>query len=137
MRTRADLVRGWLLKAEADLASARLCLSAGEALDTACFHAQQAAEKYIKAYLIACEVPFPFIHNLEKLVELCISRDPSFWQIRTMAQNLTPYAVELRYDLEFWPSAETAQKALDMALAIREFVLTRIPEDMSQADSPR
>jgi hypothetical protein len=40
MRTQADLVKGWLLKAEGDLKNAELCPSAGEALDTACFHAQ-------------------------------------------------------------------------------------------------
>lgn len=44
MKTKADLVKGWILKAESDLTNARLCLSAGQALDTACFHAQQANE---------------------------------------------------------------------------------------------
>jgi HEPN domain-containing protein len=47
MKTKADLVKGWLLKAESDLANAGMCLAAGQALDTACFHAQQVAEKYI------------------------------------------------------------------------------------------
>ena len=75
MRTKADLVRGWLLKAESDLTTASLCISADQALDTACFHAQQAAEKTIKAYLTAYEIDFPFIHNLEKLVELCAQTD--------------------------------------------------------------
>ena len=39
MKSKADLVRGWLRKAESDLATAGLCVSAAEALDTACFHA--------------------------------------------------------------------------------------------------
>jgi len=43
MKSNADSVRARLCKAESDLASAGLCLSAGESLDTACFHAQQAA----------------------------------------------------------------------------------------------
>ena len=47
MKTKADLVRGWLRKADSDLTTAEMCLDAGRALDTACFHAQQAAEKYI------------------------------------------------------------------------------------------
>lgn len=130
MRTRADLVRGWLLKAESDLTNAGMCLVAGQALDTACFHAQQAAEKYIKAYLTAHEIDFPFIHNLEKLVELGAQRDASFVDIKTLSQELTPYAVELRYDDEFWPSAETASQALDAALAIKNFVLERLPADL-------
>jgi HEPN domain-containing protein len=134
MKTKADLVRGWLRKAESDLTNAGLCLSAGQALDTACFHAQQAAEKYIKAYLTAHEIDFPFIHNLEKLIELCVQRDPSFLSIKTLGQELTPYAVGLRYDDEFWPSLETARQALDAALTIKEFVMARLHETSLEED---
>ena len=130
MKTRADLVQGLLRKAESDLTNAGICLDAGQALDTACFHAQQAAEKYIKAYLTAREIDFPFIHNLEKLIELCTQRDPSFASLKTAAQELTPYAVELRYDDEFWPAVETARQAMDMALTIRDFVIDRLPPEM-------
>lgn len=134
MKSKDDLVRGWLRKAQSDLATAGLCLSAGDALDMACFHAQQAAEKCIKAYLTAHEVEFPFIHNLEKLVELCARVDSSFMTIKTSAQELTPYAVELRYDDEFWPSGETAREALDAATTIRDFVLERLPATSKPVD---
>jgi HEPN domain-containing protein len=133
MKSKVDLVRARLRKAESDLASAELCLSAGKAFDTACFHAQQAAEKCIKAYLTAHEIDFPFIHNLEKLIELCARRDQSFMTIKTMGQELTPYAVELRYDDEFWPPDEVAREALDSARAIRDFVLDRLPASMKPA----
>jgi HEPN domain-containing protein len=127
MKSKDDLVRGWLRKAQSDLATVGFCLSAGDALDMACFHAQQGAEKYIKAYLAAHEIDFPFIHNLEKLIELCAKMDPSFTTIKRLGQELTPYAVELRYDDEFWPSRETAQEALDSATTIRDFILDRLP----------
>lgn len=130
MKTVADLVKGWLLKAESDLTNAELCLNAGKALDTVCFHAQQAAEKFIKAYLIAHGIDFPFIHNLEKLSELGAKHDPDFINIKSLGQGLTPYAVELRYDNEFWPTAAIASRALDAALTIRKFVLDRLPPDM-------
>jgi len=130
MKTVADLVRGWLLKAESDLTNASLCLDAGQALDTACFHAQQAAEKFIKAYLVAQEIDFPLIHNLEKLIELGARHDPDFISIKSLGQILTPYAVELRYDSEFWPAAATASEALDIALTIKQFVLDRLPSEM-------
>ncbi len=129
MKAKADLVRGWLLKAESDLANVRMCLAAGLAFDTACFHAQQAAEKCIKAYLTAYEIEVPFIHNLEKLIELCAQRDSSFLSIKALSQELTPYAVELRYDDEFWPSVETVQQALDAALTIKGFVMDRLPKE--------
>jgi len=134
MKRRADLVLGWFRKAESDLTNAGMCLDAGQALDTACFHAQQAAEKYIKAYLTAYEIDFPFIHNLEKLIEICAQRDPTFLSLKTISQELTPYAVELRYDDEFWPAPEMARQALDAALEIKRFVTERLPDEIKPSE---
>jgi len=50
MKSDHDVAVGWMRKAQSDLTNAELCLSAGKALDTACFHCQQAAEKALKAY---------------------------------------------------------------------------------------
>ena len=129
MKSRADLVRGWLRKAASDLDNLRLCLAADQALDTACFHAQQAVEKVLKAYLVAYEVDFPFLHNLEKLVTICAQRDVDFNSLLEAAQELTPYAVELRYDEECWPDHGTALTALQAAERIRAFVVARLPAD--------
>lgn len=103
MRCRSDLVRGWLRKARSDLTNAELCLEQETSLDTVCFHAQQAAEKSLKAYLTHCAIEFSFVHNVEKLIVLCASHDPAFHDLKGLGQELTPYAVELRYDHEFWP----------------------------------
>lgn len=130
MKTRADLVRAWLRKADSDLTNAGLCIEQEQALDTACFHAQQAAEKCLKAYLTAYEIEFPFSHNLVRLVDLGTQHDSSFASLRGLSEELTPYAVELRYDAEFWPALETANQALSAALTIRDFVVERLPEDM-------
>lgn len=130
MKAKNDLVQGWLQKAESDLANAKMCIASNQALDTACFHAQQAAERCIKAYLTAHDIEFPFIHNLEKLIELCATADASFTTLKPLAQDLTPYAVGLRYDNEFWPSVETAQQALDSALTIQAFVTERLSSEM-------
>jgi HEPN domain-containing protein len=58
MKGKAELVRGWLRKAFSDLAALDASLQA-DALDAACFHAQQAAEKFLKAFLIHNAVDFP------------------------------------------------------------------------------
>jgi HEPN domain-containing protein len=50
MKDQADLVRGWVRKARSDVIAVEALINAN-ALDTACFHAQQAAEKYLKAYM--------------------------------------------------------------------------------------
>jgi hypothetical protein len=37
----------------------------------------------------------------------------------------------VRYDPEFWPSADEAQQARAAALAFRHFVLQRLPPDLT------
>jgi len=125
MKEKTDLVRGWLRKAHSDTLALDGSLATG-ALDAACFHAQQAAEKYLKAFLVHAGVSFPFTHNLPKLVELCAGVDATFRSLLPHVEPLTPYAVELRYDEEFWPSPEVAEAARASALAVREFVLKRL-----------
>ena len=75
MKSKRDLVIAWLRKAASDLRTIEAAIGVG-AFDTACFHAQQAAEKALKAYLIHCEVEFPFTHNLTKLANLCTPKIP-------------------------------------------------------------
>lgn len=127
MKNHKDLARGWWRKGESDLINARLCMKAGRALDTACFHAQQASEKFLKAYLALKQVDFPFLHNLAALVELCKGENASFAKIREPAASLTPYAVEARYDDDFWPDLATTREAVRQTVGIRNFILTRLP----------
>ncbi len=131
MKQRADVVRGWLRKASSDAAAVESLLNGGN-FDAACFHAQQAAEKYLKAFLTCHSRHFPFTHNLAELVELCAALDPSFRALGSDLGRLTPYAVELRYDDAFAPSLEVAQQARDSALAARDFVLDRLPREIVQ-----
>lgn len=98
-------------------------------MDVVCFHAQQAAEKHIKAYLLAREIDFPFVHDLERLLDLCIQCDPSFSELLGLALQLTPYAVGTRYEPTFWPDEATAREAVEDALAIKDFVLARLPDE--------
>ena len=129
MKSQADLVKSWLRKADSDLANARVCLNAETALDTVCFHAQQAAEKYLKAYLSANNINFPPLHNLEKLIELCVPQEKGFIKLKTAAQNLTPYAVQARYDDDFWPSLETANEAVRFTIDIKDYVMDHLPKN--------
>ena len=122
MKNDRDVALGWLRKADSDLANAELCLAAGRSLDTACFHCQQAAEKSLKAYLIAKKAKFAFTHDLKRLLDECSRLDPAYDALATDALRLTPYAVATRYDDAFWPELEEAQEALKSALAIRSAV---------------
>jgi HEPN domain-containing protein len=93
-----QLAEAWLVKAEHDLAVARLLVREEKRLlDVAAYHCQQAAEKALKAYLTAREIIFPKTHVLEKLLDLCLSADASFEGLRSDAKPLTPLADEFRY----------------------------------------
>jgi HEPN domain-containing protein len=64
--------RAWVEKAEEDFALARAALRRKKPLVTgACFHAQQCAEKYIKALLVSKGAEFPKTHDLLMLSNLC------------------------------------------------------------------
>lgn len=58
---------------------------------------QQAAEKALKAFLIEKDTPFAKTHDLDQLVALCATLDPSFSRLSEAAAVLTPYAIAFRY----------------------------------------
>ena len=132
MKDAAELCCGLLRKSKSDRIAMEASLAA-EALDAACFHAQQMAEKCLKAFLAHRGVAFPYSHNLTKLVEMGAGIDASFRSLLPTVAPLTPYAVELRYDDSFWPSQQVAEEARASALAVLQFVLDRLPADLRRA----
>jgi HEPN domain-containing protein len=66
------VVAEWASKAEEDLKTAAhmLRLEASSPTAIVCFHAQQAAEKYLKAYLVYRGTHFPKTHDVEELLAL-------------------------------------------------------------------
>ena len=71
-------VRGWLVKASRDLATADYEMTADPPFaEDVAFHAQQAAEKSLKAFLVWHSIPFRKTHNLVELGEACCRIDES------------------------------------------------------------
>ncbi|MGR3218685.1 MAG: HEPN domain-containing protein [Candidatus Anammoxibacter sp.] len=103
MKENKDVAKGWIKKAESDVENVKIMIENGKALDTACFHAQQAAEKYLKAFLCFAGLNFPKTHDVEELLDLCGKIDKRFVDLIEETIFLTDYAVELRYDFEFRP----------------------------------
>ncbi len=124
MKRKVDLVKGWLLKGDSDLTTAKCTAGSEGPYDTACFHAQQAVEKYLKAVLAYHAVEIPRTHDVEELQLLCIEFI-THADFRCLAlEELTDYAVSVRYDFEFWPDVKTAEEAIRMAETVRSFALT-------------
>ena len=90
--------RQWAAYADEDIRLAQQALNMGEQCPNrlAAYHAQQCAEKYLKAYLVHKEVDFPFTHNISLLLELCEESGAWAGTLRD-AEALTRYAVTTRY----------------------------------------
>lgn len=116
MGTPAD----WLRHARSDLALARVEQEADVLLETLCFHAQQTAEKSLKAVLLREGVHFPYTHDIARLITLIRETDFPWADELDQAAELTGYAVETRYP----GSAEiVSEEEYHQALAIAEKIL--------------
>jgi HEPN domain-containing protein len=121
----------WIKKAEKDLIAAKhlLSIKPNPPYDIICFHAQQCAEKYIKAFLIYKEIEFEKTHDLGKLVGLASINDESFIEIIDIAEKLTDYAVDVRYPISEEITEEEAKEAIKIAEEIKEFILNKLQSD--------
>ena len=89
----------WVEKAEGDVATAarESAVLDRPNWDAACFHAQQAVEKYLKALLVREGIPFPKAHDLSMLLGLAVARHPELHVELADVNWLTFSAVEVRY----------------------------------------
>ena len=120
----ADFVQQWLKKANLDLQAARL-LCAGELDDyfVSGFHAQQAVEKYIKAFLVRYQIEFPKTHDIRRLRQLVARQNATLAERLESADVLTPYGVDMCYPEEF---EVVSQKRAEQAVALAEWVKAEI-----------
>jgi len=114
----------WLALADEDLRLARhgFALSEAPPYRLIAFHAQQCAEKHLRAYLTFRGVDFPYTHNIAHLVEIC--SDERAWPgTLSAAEELSPFAVSARYPGEEDDvSREEATRAVEIAVQVREAV---------------
>ena len=89
----------WVAKAEGDFAMMeRECqVQKDPNYDGICFHAQQCAEKYLKARLCEASVSFSKIHDLVALLEQVLELEPQWESFREDLAYLSDFAVSFRY----------------------------------------
>jgi len=134
-QVRLELVRQWLAKADEDFALAEY-LIAGHApfYGAIGFHAQQAAEKFIKALLVRFQVEFPKTHDLDQLIDLVAAFDSYLADALREASPLTQYSVEVRYPSESPQlTEEEAKNAVLLATHVRDAALGLL-KDYLQGD---
>jgi len=120
-----NLTKEWIDKAEGDFASAGREVRARKNpnYDSACFHSQQMAEKYLKAILQANQQPIPRTHNLLNLMGLCLPFAPGLALHQDILGLLDLYSVQYRYPGESADKDE-ARAAYKSAKKFREFIYT-------------
>ena len=124
-----EIIRDWVKKAEEDFQFAVVNLKEQKPFyGQICFHFHQAAEKYLKVYVVTNELEFRKIHDLPLLLRICLSKDPTLEVLRDACEYLNTFYFETRYPVR-WPtnfSFEEAEKALKAANQIRSAIKERI-----------
>lgn len=106
-----DYLKTWLFRANEDIAVIEKLFESDPELyaSTICFHAQQAVEKFLKAFLVFHNVDFPKTHDLDYLLLECKKIDARNFDIDL--GSLTDFGVSIRYPDDFYlpDKDETAQ----------------------------
>lgn len=119
----AKIVKQWVEHAEEDLRLAKFALK----ITSSCphkliaFHAQQCAEKYLKAFLALKKVDFPYSHNISLLVELCSPHADWVKDLQGI-ESLTPYAITARYPGKYKVTKKEAVQAVELASVVRKTI---------------
>jgi len=94
-----QITREWVDKAEGDWLAALQLYRARKHpnYDASCFHAQQCAEKYLKARLTESGTAFSKTHNLAHLLALTLPVEPSWMALQSQLSALNVFAVDFRY----------------------------------------
>lgn len=126
---RPEAVTLWTEKAEHNFIAAEHLfeLPEHELTDIVCFHCQQCAEKYLKAYMVWAHIDIPKTHDLRLLWDL-VPKELSSELDREQVIPLNRYAIEDHDPSDEEPITGTdAKHALEMAQAIRRAVLEKLP----------
>jgi HEPN domain-containing protein len=123
-----EYVKSWFKRADEDLALIEAILKEASPLyNPICFHAQQAAEKYLKGFLAYHDLHVRKIHDLEALVTDCAGIDKSFETIKNEAIFLNQFYIESRYPDDYIKfSSKDAEKANESAKQIKNIILEKI-----------
>ena len=121
------VVREWIKKAEGDYKASMKLASEDDAdvFDAICFHAQQCAEKYLKAFCVDNEIRFPRTHNLEELLKIALRQHTEFEFIRNELEFLNRFSVRVRYPGDFASKEETDQ-SVRATKVVRKFIREKL-----------
>jgi HEPN domain-containing protein len=118
-----DYLNNWLFRANEDIAVIEKLFESGPDLYASiiCFHAQQAVEKFLKAFLVFHNIDFPKTHDLDFLLLEC--QKISNVNFDVDLGSLTDFGVSVRYPDDFYvPDKEETIQFRDIALKVKKIV---------------
>ena len=126
-KTPSDLARDWFNLANQDILVSQDALEKEHCYSVICFHAHQAAEKYLKGFLALHNMVAEKTHDLQSLMRQCqdLKCMPELAKIEL--EDLTKFAIEGRYSPSFSPDPAIAEEALSRAQYIKEIILSYVP----------
>jgi len=129
-QVKREFVAQWLAKAGDDLRAAEDLLREGRPYRwIICYHAQQAVEKYLKAYLVHGDVEPPRVHDLADLLKAVESANPALAAQLREVRSLSGYAVASRYPGDApTPTLEETQEAVRLAVEASRAVLDALQD---------
>jgi HEPN domain-containing protein len=124
---KAEHIQNWLFRAKEDISVIESLLSFNPEYytSTICFHAQQAVEKYLKAFLVYHDIDFPRTHDVDYLILECQKIDKDIFNIDL--KSLSDFAVSLRYPDDFYvPGIIETKEYIEIAKKVEKAVEDKI-----------
>jgi HEPN domain-containing protein len=125
--TPEQIANEWISFAKRDLESAKFLINMyPRPIEIICYHCQQSAEKYLKAFLILQNQPIRKTHDLVLLNQNCKTFEASFEEIEDDCIELVAYGVQARYPYELEINEQDMNQAVKSADKIEGFIISRI-----------
>ncbi|MFH0771303.1 MAG: HEPN domain-containing protein [Candidatus Omnitrophota bacterium] len=116
-----QIVKEWFEKGEKDIKNAEFLFAHHRDLETVAFHIQQAAEKYLKGFLISKGRELAPIHDLVKLLQSAIEIDFEFIQYKNIAKEASNFYFEGRYPMGYEVEYSNAE-IKEVLIRVRELI---------------
>jgi len=122
-KDQTEYLKTWIFRANEDIAVIEKLFESGPELfaSTICFHAQQAVEKFLKAFLVLHNIDFPKTYDLDYLLIECKKIDVRNFDIDL--GSLTDFGVAIRYPDDFYvPDKEETAQYRNVALNVKKVI---------------
>jgi HEPN domain-containing protein/predicted nucleotidyltransferase len=123
---RLEETRRWLRRALQDQQVAEELFRLPNFEGPACYHAEQAAEKALKAVLVFLQIQYPFTHKLDVIRDVI----PPGWRVKRIRRDLnwlSAWAIQGRYP-DQGPDATRADA--DRAIALSRIIYVAVVRDL-------